>query len=102
MAMEVGERSTTIRVVDGDVEIARWRLDPVMEADLQTVDALCRLRVEAAREGWAVRVDQPSVTLRGLLRLVGLADLLLEPGGEAELLEDLGSDEVVEGGDPPV
>lgn len=102
MTMEVGERSTMVRVVAGGVEIVRWRLDPALELDLQTVDALCRLRLEAGRRGWTVRVEQASATLRGLLRVVGLADLLLEPGGQTELLEDLRSDEVVEGGDPPL
>ena len=102
VTMEVGERGNVVRIVDGDVEVVRWQLDPTAEPDLQTVDSLCRLRLEARRRGWTVRLDAPSDAFCGLLRLVGLADLLLEPGGQPELLEDLRSDEVVEGGDPTV
>jgi hypothetical protein len=79
--------------------------------DLAVVDALARLQLAARRYGCSIRVHGTGPDLGALLELVGLADVLpacgtdglrLELGGEAEGLEELGVQEVVEPGDPPV
>lgn len=97
-----GDRPLTVAIVVDDgadevvVEIDAQRLD------LGLVDALARLQLEARRRGWTVRVRDGTGALRGLLELVGLAEVLaVEAGGQAELLEQLGVDEVVQPADPP-
>lgn len=54
------------------------------DPDLALVDTLARLRLEAGRLGWSVRIQGACDELRGLLDLVGLCELLLEPEREAE------------------
>ena len=55
----------------------------------------------APRAAWRVRLRDASDELRGLLELVGLAEVLaLEPRREPELGEELGVEEVVQPGDP--
>jgi hypothetical protein len=105
-----------VLVVDGDVELAAWRLDRPERIDLSVIDALARMQLLAQRCGLAIRVRNPCQELRALLDLVGLADvvledrreveravpeLLLETGRQAEGVEQLGVQEVVEPGDPP-
>jgi hypothetical protein len=76
--------------------------------DLTVVDALARLQLAAQRVGCSVRVHSSEPDLAALLELVGLTDVLpcgelrLELGREAEGLEELGIEEVVEPRDPPV
>lgn len=70
--------------------------------DLALVGALARLQLTARRVGCSIRL-QPCDELRELLGLVGLSEvLLLEPQGEAEGGEELGVEEVMQPGDPPV
>ena len=72
-------------------------------ADLATVDALARFALVARREGGRMQLRDVSAELRELLELLGLAEPLgLEPRGQAELGEELGVEEVVQAGDPPV
>lgn len=71
-------------------------------ADLALVDRLARLVLAARRGGRSVHVHGAPEELRALVTLLGLAGALrLEPGREAEVLEQLGEDEVVQPVDPP-
>ncbi len=45
-------------------------------ADLEAVDALARMQLAMARRGVRLGLRHPSSDLLGLLRLVGLADIL--------------------------
>lgn len=54
------------------------------DPDLATVDLLARLRLAAGRLGHAMRVEDPSRSLRELLVLAGLEELLLPRGSAAE------------------
>jgi ABC-type transporter Mla MlaB component len=64
-----------------------------LRADIALIDALARVQLDARRRGRVVRLRGSSDELRGLLRLVGLADLLVEVDGEPEEGEQLGIDE---------
>ena len=99
---DASERPTTVvLVVDDGTEVIVGRVD-ARHADLALVDALVRLQLIARRRGWRVRLGEVSDELRGLLELVGLADVLaLEARREAEGGEQLGVEEVVQPGDPP-
>ena len=94
-----GEDARTVDVV----------VDRALRADLELVDALARLQLAAGRLGCAVRLHGAGDDLRGLLDLVGLSDVVregeplrLELFGKPEEGEQLGIEEVVEPGDPPV
>jgi hypothetical protein len=70
------------------------------------VHVLLRMRLEARRQGWAMRVDGAPEDLRDLFAFLGLGELLafgsaLEAGGQAELLEQRGVEEVVDPRDAP-
>jgi hypothetical protein len=105
---DAGDNHTTVvLVVDDGSEVVLDRLD-ARRPDLALVDALVRLQLAARRQGWTVALRGPTADLRGLLELVGLADVLPldpplgrgKPCREAELGEQLGVDEVVQPGDP--
>lgn len=94
--------ATFVVIVDGDVDLARCPIDGT-RPDLALVDALARLQLAVRRLGWSLEVRSPSPELRGLLELVGLAEVLglpLQAGREPEGGEQLGVEEVVEPGDP--
>jgi anti-anti-sigma regulatory factor len=96
-----GTPTIVVMDVDGGKGVVVALLD-ARKPDLALVDALVRLQLAARRRGAALRVVNVSEDLRGLLELVGLADVLtLEPRREAELGEQLGIEEVVQPGDPP-
>lgn len=102
--MPAGDDSpaTVVMVADDGREVV---LGPVRApgAGFALVDTLAQLQLRAQRRGWAVRLRDVSPQLRELLQLVGLAGVLgVEPGGKPELGEELGVQEVVEPGDPPV
>ena len=91
----------------GETEIASWTLQDTDAADLETVDALARLQLEARRMGCTVSVHGVSRILGAMIRLAGLVDLLVgdsvvEVGGEPEDLEQSGVEEVVVPDDPAV
>lgn len=44
--------------------------------NLSVVDALARLALQARREGWDLRIDEPPPELRELLKLCGLTEAL--------------------------
>lgn len=77
-----------------------------LRPDLDLIDRLARLQWAAARLGIALGYADPCPTLRGVIELTGMDDVLLGPsveaGREAEGLEVLGPDEVGPGGDPAV
>lgn len=101
MASDSGAHAVVV-VVDGDVERIVGRVVGV-RADLALVDALARLQLRAFRRGCSISVRAASPELVALLRFAGL-DMLLahEAGGQAEELEQLGVEEVVDGRDPVV
>jgi len=110
-----GSRMTVV-LVDGDNELATWRLDCPEPPDLSAVETLARLQLAALRLGCSIRLEDPCMELCELLELVGLvdlvpdadsdaadsdaADLLLEASREAEGGEQAGVDEGVDSGDP--
>jgi hypothetical protein len=98
--------TVTVTLTRGDetLQIARV-VSP--QCDARVVDVLLRISLEAKRQGWTMRVDGASDELLDLFAFLGLSELLafastLEPGGEAELGEELRVEEVVDPGDPPV
>jgi hypothetical protein len=50
-----------------------------LDADLNTIDWLARLALEARRRGGRIAVRGASVELDGLIELVGLGELLRPP-----------------------
>jgi hypothetical protein len=91
-----------VLVVDADTgEVEGWF--DARRPDLALVDSLARMQLRARRRGTRLCLRNVSDELRGLLELVGLADVLaLEARREPELGEQLGVDEVVQPADPPV
>jgi hypothetical protein len=100
------ESPATIVLARGDAEVARWALLPTGRTGLELVHELARLHLQARRLGCSILLQNAWTALSDLLELVGLADQLtgsvLEPGREAERREQLGVQEVVQPGDPPV
>jgi len=75
----------------------------VVQADVVMVEALARLRLAAARQGWRLAVDGAGPELRRLIGLLGLAGVLPESVGQPEEGEQAGRvEEVVERRDPAV
>jgi hypothetical protein len=96
-----GTTTAVVMVVDDGTEVIMGRVD-ARAPDLELVDAVARLQLAARRRGWRMRLRDVPEELRGLLELVGLADVLaLEARRQAELGEQLGIEEVVEPPDPP-
>jgi hypothetical protein len=101
------------RIVVADpagVVVASWSL-PADQTGLAAVDRLCRLQLLARRQGWTVVLHDPSVDLRAVLELAGLAEVVgvvespagsVEPVGQIEVGEEGRLEEVVEADDPPV
>jgi len=74
-------------IVDADTEEIVARVD-ARRPDLALVDSLARLQLDARRRGGRLRLRNVTDELRGLLELVGLADVLaVEPRREPELGE---------------
>lgn len=94
--------TTTVVMVAGDgTERPVARLD-ARRPDLALVDRILRWELIARRQGLRVRLDGVPGALRELLDLVGCAELsALEMGGEPELREQGGVEEVVQARDPP-
>ncbi len=89
-------------IVDADTEEIVARVD-ARRPDLALVDSLARLQLDARRRGGRLRLHNVTDELRGLLELVGLADVLaVEPRREPELGEQFGVDEVMQPRDRPV
>lgn len=106
--MDAGEGLTAIVVItDGDVECVVGRIAGE-RPELGLVAALARLQLLARRSGCSIRLEAPCPVLRELVELVGLSEVLggpalpLEPHRQAEGFEELGIEEVVQPGDPPV
>jgi hypothetical protein len=88
-------------VATGDARALEVFVDST-RPDLGLVDALARLELVARRRGWTIRWHTGD-ELRGLLLLVGLAEVLtLEPRRKTEERIQLGIEEVVQPGDPPI
>ena len=90
--MSIG-RGTRLRFMKGPRETP-----PI---DLALVDALLRAHLTARRRGCRIRVCNVPPELCELLEFVGVEDLLLlEPRRQAEGLEELRIEEVVQPDDP--
>lgn len=98
-----GDTAATVVVVAEDgTEVTLGRVSAA-RPDLALVDALLWTQLAARRQGWRVRLGEVSPDLRGLLELAGLGAVVgLQPQREPELGEQLGEDEVVQGGDAAV
>jgi anti-anti-sigma regulatory factor len=73
----------------------------VLRPDMVTVEALARLRVTARRHGRRLVVRGAGPGLRQLVALVGLTEVLPEPGRQSEQRKQPGGvEEVVDRGDP--
>jgi hypothetical protein len=89
-------------IVDADTDEIVARVD-ARRPDLALVDSLARLQLDARRRGGRLRLRNVTDELRGLLELVGLADVLaVEPRREPELGEQLGVQEVMQPRDRPI
>ncbi len=93
----------TVRTVAADgTELAR-RAPVASPACMGHVAALARLALDARRAGARLEVAGAGDDLRRLVLLAGLDEVLgLQPQGQAELGEHLGSDEVMQPVDPSV
>lgn len=81
------------------VEVASWLLRCEDRVDLEAVDALARLQLEARRHGCTLWLRHACPDLIELLELAGLA-AVLQVSREAEGLEQGGVEEVVVPDDP--
>ena len=95
---------SVVLVVDDHTEVTLFHLARPEIVDLGVVDSLASLQLAARRLGWAIRIDNPCPTLRGLIELTGLSDVLLrgQVHGEAELGKQVRIEEVVQPDDPSV
>jgi len=83
-------------IVDAETDEIVARVD-ARKPDLALVDSLARLQLDARRRGGRLRLRNATDELRGLLELVGLADVLaVEPRREPKLGEQLGVEEVMQ------
>jgi hypothetical protein len=112
---EGGESWTaTVVVTDGAGAVVASRTISAPPG-LELIGTLARLQLEARRVGCAIGVRDSAPELRELLDLAGLTEVLdaacgcvcpsgsvLEVVGQPEGGEQLGVEEVVEPGDPPV
>jgi anti-anti-sigma regulatory factor len=84
-----------------DAELVVCDLGALVDIDLVTVHALARLKLTARRLGCGLSLRHASRELEELLAFVGLADVLLEPGGQAEEREQArGVEEEADPADP--
>ena len=91
-----------VLIVDAETDEVLGHVD-ARTPDLALVEALARVQLKARRRGSRIRLTNVSERLRGLLDLVGLADVLcVEARWQPELGEELRVDEVVQPGDPPL
>ena len=95
-----GHTTTVLLVVEDGTEVVVDRVD-AGTPDLELVDRLLRLQLDARRRGRQVLLRDAPPALRGLLDLLGLTGVLaLEPRREPEGREQLGIEEVVHPRDP--
>ena len=91
-----------VLIVDAETHEVLGHVD-ARTPDLALVEALARVQLKARRRGSQIRLTNVSARLRGLLELVGLAEVLcVEARWEPELAEELRVDEVMQPGDPPL
>ena len=91
-----------VLIVDAETDEVLGHVD-ARGPDLALVEALARAQLRARRRGGRLRLRNVSDELRGLLKLVGLDEVLaVEAQRQPELRKELGVDEVVQPGDPPV
>jgi hypothetical protein len=82
--MPCRDTRATVVLVRGCSEVASWPLRRPGPPDLALVDELARLHLTAIRMGCAIRLRDVGPSLRELLDLVGLGDVVVETGTEPE------------------
>lgn len=63
-------------IVGAGADVVTCDVSDVRATNVSTVDALARMQLIARREGGSIRLRRPSVMLRGLLNLTGLAEVI--------------------------
>lgn len=99
----------TVVADDGTRRVVVARLHS-LRPDIDLIDRMARLQLAAARLGIGLGYAEPCPTLRRVIEMSGLDEVLLvddeersaEPGREPERLEVLGADEVGPRGDAAV
>ena len=90
-----------VLIIDAETDEVLGHVD-ARKPDLAVIEALARVQLSARRRGSQIRLTNVSEGLRGLLDLVGLAEVLcVEAQRQPELGEQLRVDEVMQPGDPP-
>jgi hypothetical protein len=85
----------------GGADVGTWPVGAGAGSRLAVIEELARLHLGARRLGCSLVVRSASCELLGLLRLVGLLDVLsVEVEGQAEGLEQRRVEEVVHADDP--
>ena len=95
---------TTVVLLCGRSEVARWPLRGSGRPDLGLVDHLAQVQLAARRLGCRIELHHAGPELAELLDLVGLTAVLglgRQVLGQAEGGEQSGVEEAVPGGDPP-
>ena len=101
MAESEDDRRAVVMIVDG-AEVVVWEPPVGVRPDLAVIDHLARLQLQAMRRGCTLRMRNPCVDMLALVRLVGLAEMFgiadasVEVQGNAERLEQLRVQEVVQ------
>jgi ABC-type transporter Mla MlaB component len=67
----------TVILTRGDAEVATWPLAHGSRPDMEIVDQLARLQLQARRLGCSIRVRRACAELRELIELSGLEDVLV-------------------------
>jgi hypothetical protein len=89
--------AAVVAFVHDGAEVLRWPLRVRAPIDLEAVDRIARLQLQAQRLGGRLALREVTPALRDLLALVGL---LGQVGGQPEGREQRGVDEVVMAHDP--
>ena len=70
-------RGPTVVLTRGDAEVATWPLPSCGRPDMEIVDQLARLQLEAQRLGCSIRLRHVCRELVELLELAGLDDVVV-------------------------
>ena len=74
MAKATNEPRAMVELVNGERSIVLGLMGARSRGDLQVVDDLLKLQVQAARLGWRVRISECREELRELFDLLGMAE----------------------------
>src|SRR3954449_4632171 len=80
----------------GEITVVSCDLAAVTHADLRVIDRLSRLQLVVQRLGGCVRLRGVDESVRELIALAGLERVLADCGGQVELREQIGVQEVMD------